>query len=199
LRHRDPHVGAGAVGAPCYHRIVPVRVVAIIGTAVALFGVLVYLHVAVHAESPVQGGPPAAAAPIEAPAAQASDRDSRAESARSGQPVLGRTAPVTPSPRRTEPMPVPTDLATDPDLEVATAMDEVNRLYDRSDYDGAQQGALRILERMPGNIRMLRVVVSSACMMGEPDKAQKYWIELPEHDRAQMTTRCSRFGVTFQP
>jgi hypothetical protein len=51
---------------------------------------------------------------------------------------------------------------------------------------------------MPGNVRMLRLVVSSACMMGEPDKAQKYWIELPEHDRAQMTTRCARFGVTFK-
>jgi hypothetical protein len=196
LRHRDPHVGAGPVGAPCYHRIVPVRVAALIGTAVALFGVLVYLHVAVHAASPVQVGAPMAAAPVEA--ARASDRDSQAESSRTRVPAVERSAPVTPAPRRTEPLPVPTDLATDPNLEVAAAMDEVNRLYDRSDYDAAQQGALRILERMPGNVRMLRLVVSSACMMGEPDKAQKYWIELPEHDRAQMTTRCARFGVTFK-
>jgi hypothetical protein len=191
-------VGAGPVGAPCYHRIVPVRVAALIGTAVALLGVLVYLHVAVHAASPAPGGAPTAAAPIEAPAARASDRDSQAESSRNRLPALARTAPVTPAPRPSEPQPVPTDLATDPNLEVATAMDEVNRLYDRSDYDAAQQGALRILERMPGNVRMLRLVVSSACMMGEPDKAQKYWIELPEHDRAQMTTRCARFGVTFK-
>ena len=35
-------------------------------------------------------------------------------------------------------------------------------------------------------------------MMGEPDKAQTYWLELPEHDRAQMTTRCARFGVAFK-
>jgi hypothetical protein len=192
---------AGRSAAACYHRIVPVRAAALVGTAVVLFGLLVYLHVAVHASSPVsvgQSGPPTAAAPIEEPpAAQASDRDPRAESMQTGARAIERTAPVVAA-RRTEPQPVPTDLATDPNLETATAMDEVNRLYDRSDYDGAQQGALRVLERMPGNVRMLRVVVSSACMMGEPDKAQKYWLELPAHDRAQMTTRCARFGVAFK-
>ena len=46
---------------------------------------------------------------------------------------------------------------------------------------------------------MLRIVVSSACFMGDPDKAQKYWSMLgDERDRAQMAVRCGRYGITFR-
>ena len=69
-------------------------------------------------------------------------------------------------------------------------MDEANRLYDQREHDAAQEAALKVLERSPGNIRMLRIVVTTACMMGETDKAQRHWSELPERDREQMATRC---------
>lgn len=77
-------------------------------------------------------------------------------------------------------------------------MDEANRYYDRQEFDTAQEAALKILERSPGNVRMLRIVVSTACFMGEPEKAQRYWNELPERDRVQMSTRCARVGVSFR-
>jgi hypothetical protein len=89
------------------------------------------------------------------------------------------------------------DPAVDPDFD--SAMLEANKLYDRHNYEEARTLALKLLERQPGTVRMLRVVVSSSCILGDGDSAQKYWTQLPEFDRTQMTTRCERFGVTFTP
>jgi hypothetical protein len=89
------------------------------------------------------------------------------------------------------------DPAVNPDLDAA--MLEANKLYDRHNYDEARNLALKLLERQPGTTRMLRVVVSSSCILGDGETAQKYWTQLPEFDRGQMTTRCERFGVTFTP
>jgi hypothetical protein len=89
------------------------------------------------------------------------------------------------------------DPAVDPDFD--SAMLEANKLYDRHNYEEARTLALKLLERQPGTVRMLRVVVSSSCILGDGDSAQKYWTQLPEFDRGQMSTRCERFGVTFTP
>jgi hypothetical protein len=89
------------------------------------------------------------------------------------------------------------DPAVDPDFD--SAMLEANKLYDRHNYEEARTLALKLLERQPGTVRMLRVIVSSSCILGDGDSAQKYWTQLPEFDRTQMTARCERFGVTFTP
>jgi len=175
-------------------------VIALLGAWIAFFGVLVYLFIA------VQAGPtsPAAATPEpgrdEPGAGPAVDRDD------TEPPVMPRNPLERPGEVGEMPAPPapPTEVLTAPntgdqqlDLELSTAMDEANRFYDRADYDGAHQAALKVLERAPGNVRMLRVIVSTACIMGEPEKAQTYWRQLPEHDRAQMTARCARYNVTF--
>ncbi|HUQ05294.1 MAG TPA: hypothetical protein VM261_22475 [Kofleriaceae bacterium] len=90
-----------------------------------------------------------------------------------------------------------TDPAVNPDLDAA--MLEANKLYDRHNYEEARTLALKLLERQPGTVRMLRVVVSSSCILGDGETAQKYWASLPDFDRTQMVTRCERFGVTFTP
>ncbi len=89
------------------------------------------------------------------------------------------------------------DPALNPDFD--TAMLEANKLYDRHNYEDARQLALKLLDREPGTVRMLRVVVSSSCILGDAETAQKYWPQLPEFDRGQMTSRCERFGVNFTP
>ncbi len=89
------------------------------------------------------------------------------------------------------------DPATNPDFDAA--MLQANKLYDRHSYDEARQLALKLLDRQPGTVRMLRVVVSSSCILGDAEMAQKYWLQLPDFDRGQMSTRCERFGVTFAP
>jgi hypothetical protein len=167
-------------------------VAALIGAAVAILGALTYLFVAVRAAPAVAGAPPplVAAAPAPAPAPE----PEAAEPEAAARAVAPTAAPA----RRSEPAPIATDLKTDPDLSLSQAMDEANRLFDRQEHDAAQEAALKILERSPGNVRMLRIVVTTACMMGETDKAQRHWDQLPERDREQMSTRCGRFGVTFR-
>lgn len=93
--------------------------------------------------------------------------------------------------------PVP-DVENDPRLELSAAKDEVNRMYDKQDYEGALANGIKVLEKEPGDIRMLRVVVSAACQLGDADKAQLHWGQLPPHDQSQMTRRCQRFGITFK-
>ena len=76
-------------------------------------------------------------------------------------------------------------------------MTEANKAYDRGDLDEARQLAQKILMRQPGNERMLRIMVSSSCMDGDAADAQKYYNQLPPHDRVAMKTRCDRYGITF--
>jgi hypothetical protein len=78
-------------------------------------------------------------------------------------------------------------------------MREANKAYDAGDYDQARAIALKVLATQPGNVRMLRVVVSSACMEGDAQVAQQYYNQLPTTDRAQMRTRCAdKMGMEFK-
>ena len=83
-----------------------------------------------------------------------------------------------------------------PRLEMV--MREANQAYDHTDYDEAMAIAGKILAKDPTNVRMLRVMVSSACMEGDSITAQKYYAQLPKPDQAQMRVRCSdKSGITF--
>lgn len=78
-------------------------------------------------------------------------------------------------------------------------MSEANKAYDRGDFDDAKALALKVLAKTPNNVRMLRILVSSDCILGDNAEAQKHYQLLPPGDRAQMRTRCERYGVTFPP
>ena len=71
------------------------------------------------------------------------------------------------------------DVGPDPDVDLDLAMDEANKSYDHSDYEAAVKQALRVLGKTPDNVRMLRIVVSSSCLMGDADTATKYFGQLP--------------------
>jgi hypothetical protein len=77
-------------------------------------------------------------------------------------------------------------------------MDQANKAYDRQDFDEAMDIAKKVLRVQPDNVRMLRVMVSANCIAGDPAEAQQYYTKLPKFDRAQMKTRCDRYGVTFK-
>ncbi|HLL25388.1 MAG TPA: hypothetical protein VK427_24800, partial [Kofleriaceae bacterium] len=134
-------------------------------------------------------------------------------------PVAPRDAPVAiEAPRPSTPSPVvtppretretprdhvapaePTRVApTGPSPKLDAIMGEANRAYDHGEFDEAKQIALKVLERAPGNVRMLRVVVSAECIAGDASEAQRYFAQLPVDDRVQMRTRCDRYGVTLK-
>jgi outer membrane murein-binding lipoprotein Lpp len=77
---------------------------------------------------------------------------------------------------------------------------EANRAYDRMDYDKAMALARKVLERVPTDVRMLRLLVSSACMTDDAVVAQRYYGRLPDGgpDREQMKTRCVRRDIQLR-
>lgn len=85
-----------------------------------------------------------------------------------------------------------------PNPKLDAIMGEANRAYDQGEFEEAKQIAQKVLAQAPGNVRMLRIVVSSECIAGDGAEAQKYFAQLPASDRAQMRTRCDRYGVTFK-
>ncbi len=116
--------------------------------------------------------------------------------------VTGR-APVADRPNVTDPA-IPgveiepgaaTVMKANPKLDAI--MSEANKAYDRGDFDDAKAIALKVLAKTPNNVRMLRILVSSDCILGDNAEAQKHYQLLPPGDRAQMRTRCERYGVTF--
>lgn len=143
------------------------------------------------------------------PSSSGASGSSGMSATRASIPSIGRSAMQPPRPR--DDMAAP-NLAQIPGIDVETktpppvgagdaefeqAMLETNKLYDRHNYEDARQQALKLLEKQPGTVRMLRVVVSSSCILGDAETAQRYWNELPDGDRVQMTERCSRYDVTF--
>lgn len=85
--------------------------------------------------------------------------------------------------------------AANPKLDAV--MDQANKAYDHQDFDEAKVIAGKVLAKMPNNVRMLRIMVSSSCIDGDVAVAQKYFPSLPKFDRDQMKVRCDRYGVTL--
>ena len=83
-------------------------------------------------------------------------------------------------------------------VETTDRLLEANKLYDRGDYDGARQLAIKLLGEAPGNVRLLRVVVSSTCIMGDGEAANQYAPQLPQLDRDQMADRCAKFQIALK-
>lgn len=81
--------------------------------------------------------------------------------------------------------------------ETKAAMADANKMYDRADYEGAREAAKAILEDEPENVRMLRIVVSTSCIMGEEKSAKESYSSLPKRDQMQMSRRCKRYGIEF--
>jgi hypothetical protein len=77
-------------------------------------------------------------------------------------------------------------------------MDQANKAYDNGDFDEASAAAVKVLATDPGNIRMMRIMVSSGCQSGDIPTAQKYFLQLPLNDRSQMRIRCGRYGIVLQ-
>ena len=82
--------------------------------------------------------------------------------------------------------------------EFVAAMDDANKAYDRGDYMGAVEAAEALIEKQPNNVRMLRVVVSSHCILGNAEEASGFFEKLPARDQRQMARRCGRYGIELE-
>ncbi|HEY1817782.1 MAG TPA: hypothetical protein VGG74_35820 [Kofleriaceae bacterium] len=87
------------------------------------------------------------------------------------------------------------DLGSAGNLKLDAIMDQANKAYDRGDYEEAKSIALKVIAKLPTSVRMMRIMVSSACFEGDSTLAQEWYDKLPKPDRAIMKTRCERNQV----
>jgi hypothetical protein len=177
------------------------RYVLLISGAVLVLGVSVYLFLEVRAHpAQAHGAERAVAAHGAGEPAKATDDGPRpavapartppatgAAGSRPGAGAVVREPPRGPDGEPQDPAPYKLD----------AVMAEANKAYDRGDVDEARAIAQRVLKSSPGNVRMLRIVVSSSCIAGDTAEAQAAYVQLPNPDREQMRTRCARYGVSF--
>lgn len=74
----------------------------------------------------------------------------------------------------------------------------VRRIYDRKRYPSALELAVKLLEERPRDIFLLRVAVSAACFIGEPDVARAHWQRIRlrgKRARRKLVDRCAEYGV----
>ena len=115
-----------------------------------------------------------------------------------------RVKPAADTEVETEPRETPTQAARQGEevfsdqVALKNQMNEANRFYDKADYEGARDAAMEVLGNNPDNVRMLRIVVSSSCIMAEEEMARRYYQSLPDRDQRQMARRCARYGVEFE-
>jgi hypothetical protein len=85
------------------------------------------------------------------------------------------------------------------DIKKDELMATANKAYDHGDFDEAIVIAKKVLSNDPANTRMLRIVISASCILGDSAIAQKSYLLLAigGNDRADMKKRCDRYGVTF--
>lgn len=190
------------------------RHVALVGAAIVVFGMVIYLALEVG-RAPAE--PAVATAATTAIAARdgsaglvaagqgSTDEGDRADHGKPGdrtQPGHPTFVPHVPS----VPSATPTAAPVDPPVlgtavvavQAESMMAQANKAYDKGDLDEARTFARKALESDPTNPRMLRILVSSACIEGDAGEAQKYFALLPAGDQDQMRTRCERYGVTFK-
>ena len=124
--------------------------------------------------------------------------------------VAARTpTPPTPPPPPTRAPPPPasddsgsgelnvTEELSRPNPRLDAVMSEANKAYDHGEFDDAKVIALKVLAKDPTSVRMMRIVISAACIDGDGAEAQKHYVNLPAGDREQMKVRCARYGISF--
>lgn len=76
---------------------------------------------------------------------------------------------------------------------------EASRLYDQREYDEAIKLSQAILASEPDNVRVMRVLISSACASGDVGLANTYYAKLTRvKDKRDMKKRCERFGAVIE-
>jgi hypothetical protein len=179
-----------------YSETVTPRHLVLTGAALAVLGMCVYLFLEVRkpASAQVSGNLPPAPREVEPeaqpPAKPPPPRDAAVQSAVKPLPPPPDTPSVKPTP----------DPANDPKaaFKLDQLMAEANKAYDHQDFDEARAIAQKVLAQRPGNGRMLRILVSAACVEMDGAEAQKqYALLTAQSDKDVMKARCTKYGIAL--
>jgi hypothetical protein len=176
------------------------RHIALAVAAVAVLGLGVYLYVAVNSPSnAVANVRPRSPEPKPSPQEPEAAAKSPEAAPRPAQPAQNLNTAVK---QTAVPIANPSDQlrpGANIDIKKDELMATANKAYDHGDFDEAITIAKKVLSNDPTNVRMLRIMVSSSCILGDAPTAQKHYLLLSigSNDRADMKKRCDRYGVTF--
>jgi hypothetical protein len=175
--------------------------------AMVVIGFAIYLLIEVHA-TPAHAQSPDLAHPVKTSQVAPAETTPVATPPRAEPVVIDVSPRIDPQPPANVAHPLvasahvaaPALPPDDPDRanpHLDSLMAEANKAYDRGDLDDARSQAEKIVATNPNNVRMLRIVVSVACLDGDQAAAQKAFDALPRPDKEQMKIRCARSGMTF--
>lgn len=74
-------------------------------------------------------------------------------------------------------------------------LDNIQTMYRNTEYRAVIDQGIKLLEEVPDNLQLKRLIIRSACIEKEPDIARKYIPELPERDHTFLYSHCERYGV----
>jgi len=176
-------------------------VLAVLGAAVLLAGVYLFHEVRSTPALAEGSAPPPRATPE-----PHHDDEAVATAARAPGHVAAPSRPSSPT-NGPASASDPPSLAASDDAEVNeranpsldAIMDRANKAYDHQEWDEAKAIAGKVLAKQPNNVRMLRILVSIACIESDVASAQKNFEQLPKPDRDQMKLRCDKqYGVALK-
>lgn len=182
-----------------YSETVTPRHLVLTGAALAVLGMCVYLFLEVRkpASAQVSGNLPPAPREVEPEAQPPAKPPPPPRDKVVVQPVKPPPPPRDDATPAVKPTPDPAD---DPKaaFKLDQLMAEANKAYDHQDFDEARAIAQKVLAQRPGNPRMLRILVSAACVETDAAEAQKqYALLTAQSDKDVMKARCSKYGITL--
>lgn len=81
------------------------------------------------------------------------------------------------------------------DDDLAARLDEAQTLYRSRRYKEAIAQSVELLDEVPDNMQLKRIIVRAACIEGDIGTAGTYIEQLPERDKPFLRSHCKRYGV----
>jgi predicted Zn-dependent protease len=79
--------------------------------------------------------------------------------------------------------------------DMAARLDKAQTLYRERKYREAMEASIQLLEEVPDNKQLKRIIIRSACMEKERDTAMRYMGQLPDRDQEFLRAHCKTHGV----
>ena len=79
--------------------------------------------------------------------------------------------------------------------DMVARLDKAQTLYRERKYREAMELSIKLLDEVPDNKQLKRIIVRSACIEKDRDTAARYMGQLSERDQEFLHSHCKRYGV----
>jgi predicted Zn-dependent protease len=82
--------------------------------------------------------------------------------------------------------------------DMAARLDNAQTMYRERKYREAMETSIELLQEVPDNKQLKRIIVRSACIEKERDTATRYMKLLPDSDQEYLRAHCETYGVNIR-